>query len=181
MAANTYSMEVNAPLRAVYNQWTQFEEFPRFMKGIEEVRQEGDKRLFWRARIGGKVKEWEAQITNQLPDVGIAWESLGGTIHSGIVTFESLDANRTKVVLTLEYQPEDLLEKAGDAIGIPSLQIEEDLKRFRDFIEERGRETGGWRGEIILGKTSHPQPATETATSESVRSMNKSGTREQKP
>jgi uncharacterized membrane protein len=179
MGATTFSMEVNAPLRAVYNQWTQFEEFPRFMKGIEEVRQQGDKRLFWRARIGGKIKEWEAKITSQVADVGLAWESVSGIVHSGMVTFEPLDTHHTKVMLTLDYEPEDILEKAGDALGILSLQVEGDLKRFRDFIEERGRETGGWRGEIILGKTSYPRPVAGKATGESVHSIDESGTGEQ--
>ena len=148
MGATTHSIEVNAPVRAVYNQWTQFEEFPRFMEGVEEVRQEGDKRLFWRAKIGGKVKEWEAEITDQVPDQRIAWQSVDGSPNAGTITFEELGPDRTMVTATIEYEPEGFVEKAGDALGIPSGRVEGDLKRFRDYIEERGRETGGWRGQI---------------------------------
>jgi uncharacterized protein (TIGR02271 family) len=161
MAATTHSIEVNAPLRAVYNQWTQFEEFPRFMEGVEEVRQEGEKRLVWRAKIAGKVKEWEAEITEQIPDQRIAWESVAGSQNSGIITFERISDDWTRVIATIGYEPEGFLEKTGDALGIPSGRIEGDLKQFREYIEERGRETGGWRGEIgqgesrDLGATSH--------------------------
>ena len=153
MGSTTHSIDVNAPLRAVYNQWTQFEEFPRFMEGVEEVRQEGEKRLFWRAKIGGKVKEWEAEIINQVPDEGIAWQSVDGSPNSGTIIFEELDSDRTRVTATIEYEPEGLLEKTGDVLGIPSGRVEGDLERFREFIEERGRESGGWRGEIREGET----------------------------
>src|SRR6201987_118880 len=110
MAATTHSIEVNAPLRAVYNQWTQFEEFPLFMEGVEQVLQEGEKRLFWRAKIGGKVKEWEAEITNQVPDKKIAWQSVDGSPNSGTIIFEELDSNRTRVTATIDYEPEGILE-----------------------------------------------------------------------
>ena len=152
MGVSTHSIEVDAPLQAVYNQWTQFEEFPRFMEGVEEVRQEDRKRLFWRAKIGGKVKEWEAEIIEQVPDQKIAWESVDGSPNSGTITFEKIDTDRTRVSATIGYEPEGFLEKTGDALGIPSGRIEEDLKRFRDYIEERGRETGGWRGQVREGE-----------------------------
>ena len=100
MGVSTHSIEVNAPRRAVYNQWTQFEEFPRFMEGVEEVRQEDRKRLFWRAKIGGKVKEWEAEITEQVPDQRIAWESVDGSSNSGTISFEKIDADRTRINAT---------------------------------------------------------------------------------
>jgi uncharacterized protein (TIGR02271 family) len=148
MGATTHSIEVNAPVQAVYNQWTQFEEFPLFMEGVEEVRQEDDKRLFWRAKIGGKEKQWEAQITDQVPDERIEWQSVDGSPNAGVVTFEDLGSDQTRVTATIEYEPEGFFEKTGDALGIPSGKVEGDLKRFRDFIEERGRETGGWRGRI---------------------------------
>jgi hypothetical protein len=118
------------------------------MEGVEEVRQEGEKRLFWKAKIGGKVKEWEAEITNQVPDERIAWQSVDGSPNSGTITFQELDSDRTRVTATIEYEPEGFLEKTGDALGIPSGRVEGDLKMFRDFIEERGRESGGWRGQI---------------------------------
>ena len=148
MGSTLHSIEVNAPLRVVYNQWTQYEQFPEFMEGVEEVRQEGDKRLFWKARIGDKEKCWEAEIVKQVPDERIAWRSVMGAGNSGEVTFEELDATRTLVILTMDYEPEGPLERAGDALGLPSERVESDLKRFRDYIESRGKETGGWRGEI---------------------------------
>ena len=138
-------------LHAVYNQWTQFEEFPHFMDGVEEVRQEGNNRLFWKAKIAGKVKEWDAEITEQVPDKRIAWESIDGSSNSGTITFDELGENLTRVNATIGYEPEGLLEKTGDALGFPSARIEEDLKRFRDYVEERGRETGGWRGQVKKG------------------------------
>jgi uncharacterized protein (TIGR02271 family) len=158
MGVSTHSIEVNAPLRAVYNQWTQFEEFPHFMEGVEEVRQEGEKFLFWKAKIAGKVKEWEAEITDQVPDQRIAWESVDGSPNSGTITFEELGADLTRVNATIGYEPEGLLEKTGDALGIPSGRIEGDLQRFRDYMEERGRETGGWRGEIGEGESTDLGP-----------------------
>jgi uncharacterized membrane protein len=151
MGAITHSIEVNAPLRAVYNQWTQFEEFPRFMEGIKEVRQEDDKRLFWKAKIGGTEKEWEAQITDQVPDERIEWRSVDGSPNSGSVTFEEISPDQTRVTASIEYEPEGAIEKTGAALGIPAGRVEGDLKRFRDFIEAKGRETGGWRGEIGEG------------------------------
>ena len=154
MGVSTHSIEVNAPLKAVYNQWTQFEEFPHFMEGVEEVRQEGEKRLFWKAKIAGKVKEWEAEITNQVPDQRIAWESIDGSSNSGTITFDELGDDLTRVNATIGYEPEGFLAKTGDALGIPSGRIEGDLQRFRDYVEEGGRKTGGWRGEIGEGEKS---------------------------
>ena len=151
MGSTTHSIEVNAPLGVVYNQWTQFEEFPRFMEGVKEVRQDGPKRLFWKATIAGKDKQWEAEILEQVPDQRIAWVSIDGTPNAGEVNFESLDSERTLITLTLQYEPEGLLEKAGDVLGIPSSHVEGNLRRFREFIEQRGKETGGWRGRIGEG------------------------------
>jgi Polyketide cyclase / dehydrase and lipid transport/Protein of unknown function (DUF2934) len=148
MGSTTHAIEVNAPLRAVYNQWTQFEEFPSFMEGVDEVRQDGPSRLLWRVNIGGRDKEWEAEITEQIPDAKIAWQSIDGTPNSGEVNFESLNPQTTRITLTIQYEPEGILEKAGDVLGIPSGRVESDLKRFRDFIEEKGGETNGWRGTI---------------------------------
>jgi uncharacterized protein (TIGR02271 family) len=162
MSATTHSIEIDASLRAVYNQWTQFEEFPHFMEGVEQVRQEGEKRLFWKARIGGKVKEWEAEITNQVPDQRVAWESVDGSPNSGTVIFQSISPDRTKITATVEYEPEGLLEKTGDALGIPSGRVQADLERFRDFIEERGGESGGLRGEIRKDETAYRSSMAES-------------------
>jgi uncharacterized protein YndB with AHSA1/START domain len=148
MGAITHSIVVNAPLGTVYNQWMRFEEFPRFMEGVHEVRQDGPKTLFWKARIGGKEKQWEAEITEQVPNKRIAWQSVDGAPNMGAVTFEPLDVEQTRVTLTMEYEPEGFFEKAGDAIGIPSGRIEGDLNRFREFMENGASESGAWRGQI---------------------------------
>jgi uncharacterized membrane protein len=142
------SIEVERPVRTVYNQWTQFEEFPRFMKGVKKVSQLDDQRLHWEAEIAGKDKEWYARITDQVPDQLIAWQSEGGEYNSGTVTFAPINSNRTRINLQLTYDPEGFVEKTGDALGVVSSRVENDLERFKDFIENRGQETGGWRGTI---------------------------------
>jgi Protein of unknown function (DUF2934)/Polyketide cyclase / dehydrase and lipid transport len=156
MGSTTHSIEVNAPLRAVYNQWTQFEEFPCFMEGVVEIRQQGPRALFWRVNVGEKDKQWEAEILEQVPDTRIVWESVDGTQNRGMIAFVAVDHERTRITLTMEYEPEGFLERAGDALGIPSSQVEGDLKRFRDFIEKRGTETGSWRGSIENGESVDP-------------------------
>jgi uncharacterized membrane protein len=145
------SVDVEAPLRAVYNQWTQFEEFPRFMDGVKEVRQLDDRHLFWSASILGKTVEWEAEIYEQVPDMRIAWRSTTGHPNAGAVFFEPLTPARTRVTLALDYEPLGASEKLADALGALNLRIDGDLKRFRDFMDERGRATGSWRGEIREG------------------------------
>ncbi len=142
------SIEVEVPLRTAYNQWTQFEEFPKFMDGVEEVRQLDDKRLFWRANIAGKSTEWDAEIYEQIPDSRIAWRSTSGAPNAGAVSFMALGPERTRVNLLMDYQPLGVVEKVGDALGMVSGKIEGDLKRFKVFIEERGVSTGAWRGEV---------------------------------
>ena len=153
MASHTEkSIDVNLPVGTVYNQWTQFEEFPQFMEGVEEVRQISDKRLFWRAKIGGKERAWEADITEQTPETRIAWRSATGAENNGIVTFHPQGDGSTRVTVRIEYDPEGLVENVGDALGLVSRRIEGDLKRFKEFIESRGSATGAWRGEIHGGK-----------------------------
>ncbi|MHA3770067.1 SRPBCC family protein [Verrucomicrobiota bacterium sgz303538] len=142
------SIEVEVPLRTAYNQWTQFEEFPKFMEGVEEVRQLDDKHLFWRAQIAGKSTEWEAEIYEQIPDSRIAWRSTTGAPNAGAVAFQALGPERTRVNLVIDYQPLGVVEKVGDALGIVSSRVDGDLQRFKKFIQERGAATGGWRGEI---------------------------------
>jgi uncharacterized membrane protein len=148
MSTIEQSIEIQAPVSTVYNQWTQFEEFPRFMEGVQEVRQLDDKRLRWRAEVGGRTKEWEAEITEQIPDERVAWRSRVGDANAGVVTFHRIDPSRTRVMLQLEYAPEGAIEKAGDAVGVVSARVKGDLERFKEFIESRGAETGAWRGEI---------------------------------
>ena len=130
MASIEQSIEVEVPVRAAYNQWTQFEEFPRFMEGVDSVRQLDDKRLQWRATIAGKSKEWHAEITEQRPDERIAWTSRGGAHNAGVVTFHRLSDSRTKVMLQLDYDPEGIVETVGDAAGVVSMRVKGDLQRF---------------------------------------------------
>jgi len=137
MSTTSHSIEVNAPVQVVSYQWTRFEEFPYFMEAVEEVRRESDTRLFWRTRIGGIEKTWEAEITAQIPGEKIAWKSVDGTENAGVITFEELAPDRTKINVVIDYEPEGILEKAGDLLGIPSTRVEEGLLRFRDFIEEK--------------------------------------------
>src|SRR4051812_13639896 len=141
------TIEVEAPVDKVYNQWTQFEEFPEFMEGVEEVRQLDDKHLHWVAEIGGKKKEWDAEIYEQIPDRRIAWRSTSGTRNAGMVDFLPKDPNHTRVTLKMDYEPEGALERVGDALGTVTRRVEGDLERFKDFIQSH-TETGGWRGEI---------------------------------
>ena len=145
------SIEVDRPLSDVYNQWTQFEEFPRFMEGVKEVRQLDDQRLHWRADIGGKEKEWTAKIIEQIPDDRIAWQSQSGEYTSGQVDFAKLGPDRTRVALELSYDPKGFVENVGDAVGFVSRRVENDLEHFKEFIENRRQETGAWRGTIREG------------------------------
>ena len=142
------SIEIDQPVTTVYNQWTQFEEFPQFMEGVEQVIQKDDAHLHWSAEIAGVRREWEAEIVAQEPDNRIAWRSLDGAGNSGIVTFQPLSAFRTQVTLQIDFEPQGVTEKAGDALGIVSRRVEGDLERFRELIENRQAETGAWRGRI---------------------------------
>ena len=144
--------EINVPVRAVYNQWTQFEEFPHFMEDVEEVQQIDDTHLHWRASVGGKEKEWDSEITEQVPDRVIAWRSISGAPNAGRVTFEPTGAERTRVRLQMDYEPETAVEKVGDALGVMSRKIDKTVEDFKEYLERRGRETGGWRGEVRGGK-----------------------------
>ena len=148
MSTIEQSVDVNVPVHIAYNQWTQFEEFPRFMEGVEEIRQLDDKRLYWRANVGGKEKEWDAVITEQIPDQRIAWKNTTGAKNAGVVTFHHINDKTTRVMLQLEYDPEGIVENVGDAIGVVSSRVRGDLERFKGFIEERGSETGAWRGKV---------------------------------
>ncbi len=145
------SIEVEVPVRAAYDQWTQFEDFPRFMEGVEVVQQLDDKHLHWRAKIGGHEKEWDAVIGEQIPDERITWHSTSGAENAGEVKFQPVDMARTRVTLKLGYDPEGFVENVGDKLGFVSRQVDDDLDHFKKFIEERGAATGGWRGEIHHG------------------------------
>lgn len=148
METVTKSVDVNLPVRQVYNQWTQFEEFPRFMEDVTEVRQITDTELEWHAEIAGKDETWTANITEQTPDQRIAWTSTSGPHNAGVVTFHKLDDSTTRVTLQMEYEPQDAAEKAGDVLGMLDRRVDQDLAGFKQFIESRGQETGAWRGEV---------------------------------
>ncbi|HLV59090.1 MAG TPA: SRPBCC family protein [Natronosporangium sp.] len=148
MTTITESVEVAVPVRTAYNQWTQFEEFPRFMGGVAEVRQLSDTRTHWVTTVGGVTREFDAEITEQVPDRRVAWESISGARQAGTVDIEPVAADRSRVTVRMEYEPQRFTEKVADAMGLLRRQVRRDLDRFRDFIEERGTETGGWRGEV---------------------------------
>ena len=147
------AVEVNVPLSTTYNQWTQFEEFPLFMEGVDQVQQLDDTLLHWAASIGGRSAEWDAKILEQEPDRQISWISEDGKKTRGTVSFEQLDDSRTLVRLSMSYKAEGPFERAGSAAGLDSRRIRGDLERFKDLIENRGGESGAWRGKISAGIT----------------------------
>jgi uncharacterized membrane protein len=142
------SIEVAVPVRTAYNQWTQFEEFPRFMEGVERVEQVTDTRNHWKAEIAGVEREFDTEITEQRPDERIAWCTLDGPKQAGVVTFHRLDEGKSKVMLQMEFDPKGIAEEVGDKLGFVKRRVKGDLERFKSFIESRGTETGGWRGEV---------------------------------
>ena len=148
------SIDVEVPVRTAYDQWTQFEEFPRFMEGVEKITQLSDTRTHWVTEIAGVTREFDAEITEQEPDQRIAWTSVDEPKQAGVVTFHPLDDSLTRVMLQLEFEPEGLVEKAGDVLGVVRSRTKGDLERFKEFIESRGTETGAWRGEVDQDPTS---------------------------
>ena len=147
------TITVDVPVSTAYDQWTQFETFPRFMEGVESVQQIDNTHLHWKAEIAGVTREWDAEIIDQTPDERITWRSTGGAKNDGTVSFAPEDGQHTRVTLHLEYEPEGFAEKAGDMLRIVDHRAKGDLKRFKEFIEDRGTETGGWRGEVNPGDT----------------------------
>ena len=139
---------VNVPVSTAYNQFTQFEDFPRFMETVEQVKQVNDTHLRWRAVVAGKTKEWDAEITEQIPDQRIAWRSTSGVKNSGVVTFEKVAQNKTRVRLQMTYEPESLDESVGAALGGVKMTAKTNLKKFKELVEAHGVETGAWRGEV---------------------------------
>jgi uncharacterized membrane protein len=153
MARVEESIDVNVPLTTAYNQWTQFEEFPRFMEGVESVTQVDDTHLRWVAEIGGKRHEWEAEIIEQKPDQRVAWRALDGHYNSGTVSFERLTTDdTTRITVVMEHETEGMLETLGTALGSDSRRVKGDLERFKEFVEGRGVESGAWRGEVREGE-----------------------------
>ena len=148
MAKIEKDIVVDVPVSVAYDQWTQFESFPEFMEGVKEVVQLDEKRLRWRAEIAGKDQEWEAEITDQVPDRHIAWRSVTGAMNAGSVIFQPAGDGQTKVALQLTYETDEAVEKVGDALGVVERRVSGDLDRFKKFVESRGAPTGAWRGEI---------------------------------
>src|SRR5205823_13488425 len=146
------STEVNVPVSVAYNQWTQFEDFPLFMEGVEHVQQLDDTRLHWVANVAGKKAEWNAKILEQHPDRQISWVSEDGKKTRGTVTFEPLAENKTRVRLSMSYQAQGPVEQLGSAAGLDSRRVRGDLERFKELIESRGTESGAWRGEVEAGQ-----------------------------
>jgi len=151
MATIEKSIDVDVPVSVAYDQWTQFEEFPRFMEGVVAVRQLDDSHLRWVAEVGGERREWDAEIVQQEPDRVIAWRSVGGLPNSGRVEFQPRDGG-TRVTVEMEYETQGMKESAGAFFGFDEGQVEEDLERFRDLVENRGTPTGAWRGTIESGE-----------------------------
>ena len=148
MSSVASDIDIDLPVSTVYNQWTQFEDFPAFMSGVDEVVQLNDEMLHWKVTVGGVEREFDTTITEQLPDERIAWRSFDGPKHAGVVTFHRLDENKTRVRLNLEWEPEGFVEKAGAALNIDDAQVGSDLKEFRRLIESNGFATGAWRGTV---------------------------------
>jgi uncharacterized membrane protein len=149
------SIEVRVPVQQAYNQWTQFEEFPKFMEGVQSVQQLDDTHVQWVAEIRGESRQWTTEITEQRPDERIAWKTIDGEVkNDGVVTFEQVGDALTRVNVQMDVEGESALENvAGDLLGIVQAQIEGDLERFKQLVETRDQETGAWRGEVQDGET----------------------------
>ena len=148
MAEVTESIDVDVPVTTAYNQWTQFESFPSFMSGVERVSQLTDTRTHWQTNINGVRREFDAEITEQHPDERIAWRTVDGPFHAGVVTFHRISDGVTRIMVQMEYAPEGVTESVGNAIGVFSRRVEGDLERFKEFLESRRQETGAWRGNV---------------------------------
>ena len=144
------SVDVNVDVTTAYNQWTQFESFPQFMENVVSVKQLDDRHMHWVAEIAGQEREWDAEITEQIPDKRIAWTSVSGEANGGLVNFESLSGSKCRITLRMDYGPKGALERAGDSVGLIEKRVREDLQRFKSFIEARGEASGAWRDEIAV-------------------------------
>jgi carbon monoxide dehydrogenase subunit G len=142
---------VNVPVSTAYNQWTQFEEFPHFMGGVKSVKQTSDDRLEWVAEIAGVRRQWTAKVLEQIPDRKVAWAATEGATNAGAVEFEDVGGGQTSLRLTLEYDPEGIVEKIGDKLHVIDRQAEADLQRFKEFIEDAGYASGAWRQSVNEG------------------------------
>jgi uncharacterized membrane protein len=148
MGTVTESVDVEVPVSRAYNQWTQFETFPEFMEGVRDVRQLDDTHLHWITEVGGVRREFDATVTEQHPDERVAWKSDSGPRHAGVITFHRLDDTTTRITAQMDLDPDGFVEQAADKLGVLDRRVKGDMRRFKDFIEHRGHETGGWRGEV---------------------------------
>ncbi|HEU5128287.1 MAG TPA: SRPBCC family protein [Glycomyces sp.] len=148
MSSITESVDVQVPVSTAYNQWTQFETFPAFMEGVEEIRQVDDTHTHWVTKVGGVKREFDATVTEQHPDERVAWKSDGGPTHAGVITFHRLDEDTTRVTAQMDIDPEGFAEKVADKTGVLNRRVKGDMQRFKDFIEQRGHESGAWRGDV---------------------------------
>jgi uncharacterized membrane protein len=143
------SIEVAVPVGTAYNQWTQFEDFPRFMEGVEEITQIDDRHNRWRTKVAGVSREFTTEIVEQVPDDHVAWRTTSGDVHqSGMVSFQVIDPTHTRVMMAMDFEPDGLADRAAELLGVLDRQVKGDLRRFKAFIEERGMETGGFRGRL---------------------------------
>ncbi|HEX6937725.1 MAG TPA: SRPBCC family protein [Actinomycetes bacterium] len=148
MSTIEQSIEVAVPVTTAYDQWTQFESFPEFMEGVDRIEQVSDTMTHWVTSIGGVKREFDAKITEQKPDERVAWRTVDEPHQAGVVTFHRLSPDTTKVMVQMDFEPEGVVEKAGDKLGLVKGRVKGDLERFKEFIESRGAATGGWRGEV---------------------------------
>ncbi|MBG6183590.1 putative membrane protein [Arthrobacter sp. CAN_A214] len=165
MAKVQESIDVAVPVSTAYNQWTQFETFPKFMSGVESITQTSDTRTHWVTSIGGVRREFDAEITEQHPDERVAWKSTDGESHAGVVTFHRLDESTTRLMVQIDWHPETFTEKIGAVVNADAAQVKGDLKRFKEFIEKSGGESGAWRGDVSAppsGVVGEAEPANGT-------------------
>jgi uncharacterized membrane protein len=158
MTTFSETIDVDVPVHVAYDQWTQFESFPRFMEGVDSVVQLGDTTLDWTATIAGRTKKWRAVIVEQRPDEVVAWRSTQGARNDGSVHFEPLAPNRTRIELSIDVEPDGVVETAGAALGIVERRVRGDLERFRDYVEAHGAATGAWRGRVAGGVVADREP-----------------------
>jgi len=150
MGSVEQSIDLDVPVKAAYDQWTQFESFPKFMKGVKEIRQIDDTHLHWKAEIAGHVKEWDAEITEQHPDERVAWKATDGSPNAGVVTFHRLSDTSSRLMVQIEHEEDGLLEKVGSALGADTHRVKGDLERFKELVETHST-SGGWRGDVEAG------------------------------
>ncbi len=171
MASVEQSIELDVPVRVAYDQWTRFEDFPKFMDGVEEVRQLDPTHTHWRTKVGGKEEEFSAEITEQHPDERVAWHSTSGPSHAGVVTFHRLSDERSKIMLQLDVEPDGVVEKVGAAIGVLGHRTKGDLERFKALVEQRADAPGDFRPQVATDDGMPPvsgHPAAADATRDVV-------------